>query len=201
MKDKCKSSVFTKPRYLSRIVAWTKSSLIRSASSCSGATPSTRTPSRPVCWCQAYTCQPCQRRVFLILGSPPVRVLVSFQGLIWWWFDYVWRIEKEKSERKGKWKFNVEMFSLFDVKIIQIPSAERVPSLAERVAYSRYSINLRLFNWRVPALMVMEEINQSSSACSPLQGSGLASVWHGYIYMSGWLLPEVNLWYSLNHGP
>ena len=41
--------------------------------------------------------------------------------------------------------------------------------------------------------MVMEEINQSSSACSPLQGRGLASVWHGYIYMSGWLLPEVNL--------
>ena len=152
MTDKCKSSVFTKPRYLSRIVAWTKSSLIRSASSCSGATPSTRTPSRPVCWCQAYTCQPCQRRVFLILGSPPVRVLVSFQGLIWWWFDYVWRIEKEKSERKGKWKFNVEMFSLFDVKIIQIwtfpaaPSTERVPSPAERVAYLRYSINLRLFN-------------------------------------------------------
>ena len=49
--------------------------------------------------------------------------------------------------------------------------------------------------------MVMEEINQSSSACSPLQGRGLASVWHGYIYMSGWLLPEVNLWYSLNQGP
>ena len=34
------------------------------------------------------------------------------------------------------------------------PSTERVPSLAERVAYLRYSINLRLFNWRVPALVV-----------------------------------------------
>ena len=33
------------------------------------------------------------------------------------------------------------------------PSTERVPSLAERVAYLRYSINLRLFNWRVPALL------------------------------------------------
>ena len=48
---------------------------------------------------------------------------------------------------------------VFDVKMIQIwtfpaaPSTERVPSLAERVAYLRYSINLRLFNWRVPALM------------------------------------------------
>ena len=58
-----------------------------------------------------------------------------------------------------KWKFNVEMFTLFDVKMIQIwtfpaaPSTERVPSLAERVAYLRYSINLPLFNWRVPALI------------------------------------------------
>ena len=33
------------------------------------------------------------------------------------------------------------------------PSTERVPSLAERVAYLRYPINLRLFNWRVPALV------------------------------------------------
>ena len=50
---------------------------------------------------------------------------------------------------------------VFDVKMIQIwtfpaaPSTERVPSLAERVAYLRYSINLRLFNWRVPALIYM----------------------------------------------
>ena len=48
---------------------------------------------------------------------------------------------------------------VFHVKMIQIwtfpaaPSTERVPSLAERVAYLRYSINLRLFNWRVPALI------------------------------------------------
>ena len=33
------------------------------------------------------------------------------------------------------------------------PSTERVPSLAERVAYLRHPINLRLFNWRVPALL------------------------------------------------
>ena len=71
-------------------------------------------------------------------------------------FGYLWRVEKEKSERK--WKFNVEIFTLFDVKMIQIwtfpadPSTERVPSLAERVAYLRHPINLRLFNWRVPAL-------------------------------------------------
>ena len=44
------------------------------------------------------------------------------------------------------------MFTLFDVKIIQIwtfppaPSTERVPSLPEQVGY------VRLFNWRVPAL-------------------------------------------------
>ena len=48
---------------------------------------------------------------------------------------------------------------VFDVKTIQIwsltsaPSTERVPSLAERVAYLRYLINLRLSNWRVPALV------------------------------------------------
>ena len=32
-------------------------------------------------------------------------------------------------------------------------STEQVPSLAERVAYLRHPINLRLFNWRVPALL------------------------------------------------
>ena len=64
----------------------------------------------------------------------------------------------EKSERK--WKFNAEIFTLLDVKMIKIwtfpadPSIERVPRLAEQVAYLRYSINLRLFNWRVPALVV-----------------------------------------------
>ena len=75
-------------------------------------------------------------------------------------FGYLWRVEKEKSERKQKWKFNVEIFTLFDVKMIQIwtfpadPSTERVLSLAERVAYLRRPINLRLLNWRVPALVV-----------------------------------------------
>ena len=75
-------------------------------------------------------------------------------------FGYFGRVEKEKSEIKQKWKFNVEIFTLFDVKMIQIwtfpadPSTERVPSLAERVAYLRHPINLRLFNWRVPALLV-----------------------------------------------
>ena len=74
-------------------------------------------------------------------------------------FGYFGKVEKEKSEIKRKWKFNVEIFTLFDVKMIQIwtfpadPSTERVPSLAERVAYLRHPINLRLFNWRVPALL------------------------------------------------
>ena len=42
---------------------------------------------------------------------------------------------------------------VFDVKMIQIwtfppvLSTERVPSLAERVAYLRHPINLRLFHW------------------------------------------------------
>ena len=50
---------------------------------------------------QVLPCQPCQRRVLLLLGSPQVqRVLVSFQWKILWLFGYVWRIEKEKSERK-----------------------------------------------------------------------------------------------------
>ena len=75
-------------------------------------------------------------------------------------FGYLWRVEKEKSERKRKWKLNVEIFTLFDVKMIQIwtfpadPSTERVPSLAELVAYLRHPINLRFFNWRVPALLI-----------------------------------------------
>ena len=50
-------------------------------------------------------------------------------------------------------------FTPFDVKMIQIstfpaaPSTERVPSLAERVASLRYSINLQLLNNRVPGLL------------------------------------------------
>ena len=50
-------------------------------------------------------------------------------------------------------------FTPFDVKVIQIStfpaalSTERVPSLAERVASLRYSINLRFLNYRVPALI------------------------------------------------
>ena len=52
-------------------------------------------------------------------------------------------------------------FTPFDVKMIQIstfpaaPSTERVPSLAERVASLRYSINLQLLNNRVPGLKNM----------------------------------------------
>ena len=52
-------------------------------------------------------------------------------------------------------------FTPFDVKVIQIstfpaaPSTERVPSLAERVASLRYSINLQLLNNRVPGLLNM----------------------------------------------
>ena len=48
---------------------------------------------------------------------------------------------------------------VFDVKMFQIwtfpsaPSTERVPSLAEWVAYLRYLINLRLFDLRVPGLV------------------------------------------------
>ena len=54
------------------------------------------------------------------------------------------------------------MFTLFDVEMIKIctcpaaPITERVLSLAERVAYSRYSINLRLLNWRVPGLLTIQ---------------------------------------------
>ena len=57
---------------------------------------------------------------------------------------------------------------VFDVKIIQIwtfpaaPSTERVPCLGERVAYLRYSINLQLFNWRVPALDNMQQYDNIS---------------------------------------
>ena len=59
----------------------------------------------------------------MFLHSPPVqRVLDDFQ-----------------SERKRKWKFNVDFFTLFDlimILIIIFPadlSTERVPSLAEQV--------------------------------------------------------------------
>ena len=56
-------------------------------------------------------------------------------------------------------------FTLFDVRMIQIstfpaaPSTERVPSLAERVASLRYSINLRFLNNRVPGLLMILILN------------------------------------------
>ena len=59
----------------------------------------------------------------------------------------------------------IQASDVFDVKMIQIwtfpaaPSTERVPSLAERVANLRYSINLRLFNWRVPVLQIKQAIS------------------------------------------
>ena len=43
-------------------------------------------------------------------------------------------------------------FGLFQ----QPPSTKRVPSLAGRVAYLRYSINLQLYNRRVPALIFID---------------------------------------------
>ena len=67
---------------------------------------------------------------------------------------------------------------VFDVKMIQIwtfpaaPSTERVPSLAERVAYLRYSINLRLFNWRVPALGGTLPLNGKSLCSKKLSEKG-----------------------------
>ena len=56
-------------------------------------------------------------------------------------------------------------FTLFDVRMIQIstfpaaPSTERVSSLAERVASLRYSINLRILNNRVPALVATLDLS------------------------------------------
>ena len=35
-----------------------------------------------------------------------------------WCFGYLWKVEKEKLERKQTWKLNVEIFPLFDVKTI-----------------------------------------------------------------------------------
>ena len=46
----------------------------------------------------------------------------------------------------------LKIFTLFDVKMIQIWSFPADRS-AERVAFLRHPINLRLFNWRVPALL------------------------------------------------
>ena len=62
-------------------------------------------------------------------------------------------------------------FTPFDVKMIQIstfpaaPSTERVPSLAERVASLRYSINLQLLNWRVPGLFPDPLADRSQGPC------------------------------------
>ena len=130
-------------------------------------------------------------------------------------------IEEIKFEVVSHLGVIVDYFSL-----LLVPSALRVPLSLSQVAggvymmfkgrgassrlsqYGRWLVRcLEIFSLKkvvhsgIYWSMVMEEINQSSSACSPLQGRGLASVWHGYIYMSGWLLPEVNLWYSLNQGP
>ena len=80
-------------------------------------------------------------------------------------FKFCCRAITEYQEAERKWKFDVEIFTLFEVKMIQIwtfpadPSTERVPSLAEQVAYLRHPINLRLLNWRVPALIFSSMIH------------------------------------------
>ena len=91
MTDKCKCSVFKKTSYFSRKIARTKCPLTCSASSCSRATLSTRTYSRPVCWCQAHqdTSLPALPTSgtpsYWLFKSPPVqRVLVSFPGSFWY---------------------------------------------------------------------------------------------------------------------
>ena len=75
-----------------------------------------------------------------------------------WWFGYLWRVDKEKSKRKQKWKLNIDIFTqLFRFGLLMSKlfrfGLYRVQSFAERVAYLRHPINLRLFNWRVPALI------------------------------------------------
>ena len=74
-----------------------------------------------------------------------------------WCFGRLWRVEKEKSEIKQTWKLNVKILLRLLSKWFRLGlarSTERVPSLAMRVAYSRWPVILQLFNWRVPALIV-----------------------------------------------
>ena len=74
-------------------------------------------------------------------------------------------------------------------KIIQIstfpaaPGTERVPTLAERVASLRYSINLRFLNNRVPAL-VMTQCNIKAPRNSKWSKSGKKGATHPLLSMA-----------------
>ena len=59
------------------------------------------------------------------------------------------------------------------------PSTKRVQSLAERVAYSRYSINLPLFNWRVKALVsIHATIKNSVNSVNSVSGGSIVNNVH-----------------------
>ena len=44
-----------------------------------------------------------------VFGSTKLSVILALWCFADWLFGYLWRVEKEKSERKQKWKFNVEI--------------------------------------------------------------------------------------------
>jgi len=124
MTDKCKCSVFKKTSYFSRKIARTKCPLTCSASSCSRATLSTRTYSRPVCWCQAH--QDSSLPALPTSGTPSSWLSTSPESSCqppWEQLMMVWLCLEDwkgKIREKAKWKFNVKMFTLLDVKMIQI---------------------------------------------------------------------------------
>ena len=53
-----------------------------------------------------------------VSGSKKLSVILALLCFADKWFGHIWTVEKEKLERKQKWNFNVEIFTLFDVKMI-----------------------------------------------------------------------------------
>ena len=143
MTEKCKRSVFTKPSYLSWIIAWTKCPLICSASSFSRATPCTRTYSRYVCWCLAH--QDTSLPALPTSGTPSSWLSTS----------------PESSCQLPRGAFDgglvmfggSKMFCLFDVKKFRFVLSQQLRVPSEYWALARYTINLPLCNWRVPGLI------------------------------------------------
>ena len=65
-----------------------------------------------------------------VFGPTKLSVRLALWCFSDWCFDYLWRIEKEKSERKQTWKFNVEIYTLMSKWLFRFGLFQqiRVPS-------------------------------------------------------------------------
>ena len=107
----------------------------------------------------------------LLIKLPGTLALWCFVN---WCVGYLWRVEKEKSERKRTWKFTVEIFAPIYVKWFRFELFQqiRVPSLAERGAYSSWLFTCKSCKFCLALNMTMIATQSICSSEIPLESCG-----------------------------